>query len=306
MLLKRTIIVVAGLLALLLGGHRLVPDVGGVMPVVESLLPWLGAGVPVLLVASCCTGSWRPMAASLVPAAVWGAMFGPALLRDPPGGPSDLSATTLNVGAANPRPAGAVRAVADGTDLLALQEVTGQALRTVARELRRTHPHSYTAGTVGLWSRPPIVSARPIDVGLGWDRALRAVVRTLGGDVTVYVMHLASARPGHTVRRDRTLAAARRLVDGDPSERLLLLGDLNTATTDRHRTGLVPPLADAHLEAGTGFGFTWPAEFPITRPDHILYRGLTATTAAVHPAPGSDHHAAHAALRLTPTPAVAR
>ncbi|MDF5756842.1 endonuclease/exonuclease/phosphatase family protein [Spongiactinospora sp. TRM90649] len=300
MLLKRTIMVVAGVVALLLGGHRLFPDLGGVMPVVESLLPWLGAAVPVLLLAACCTRCWRPMAASLVPAAVWGVMFGPALLRSPPGGPSDLSVATLNVGASNGRPGATVRAVAGGRDLVGLQEMTRPALRKVRAALGADYPSSYTVGTVGLWSRHPIASARPIDVGLGWDRGLRAVVRAPGGDVTVYVMHLASARPGHTVRRDQTLDAARRLVEGDRSEHLLLLGDLNTATTDRRRSGLVPPLEDAQLEAGTGFGFTWPAGFPITRPDHILYRGLAATEASVEPAPGSDHRAATAGLRYDP------
>ena len=88
------------------------------------------------------------------------------------------------------------------------------------------------------------------------------------------------------------------MIAKDSSRRLLLLGDLNTATTDRRRQGLVPPLTDAQQAAGEGFGFTWPSKFPITRPDHILYRGLDATTAGVEKAPGSDHRAAVAELRL--------
>ena len=62
--------------------------------------------------------------------------------------------------------------------------------------------------------------------------------------------------------------------------------------------GLTPPLTDAQPAAGDGFGFTWPAEFPITRPDHILFRGMTATEAGVAPATGSDHRAAVASLRF--------
>jgi vancomycin resistance protein VanJ len=285
-------------LALLLGGHRLLPALGGVTPVLESLLPWLGLAVPVLLVAACFTRSWRPVAAALVPAAVWALMFAPGLLRSPPGGPSDLSVATLNVGAANTDPADTLRAVAGRRDLVALQEMTGSTRAQVPRVLGKRYPHHYTVGTVGLWSRYPISGGRRIDVGLGWERALRAVVTTPKGKVTVYVMHLASARPGETVRRDQTLRTARRLIERDRSRYLLLLGDLNTATTDRQLRGLVPPLSDAHLEAGQGFGFTWPSPFPVTRPDHILYRGLVATRAAVEPAPGSDHRAAVAELRL--------
>ncbi|MFI6510793.1 endonuclease/exonuclease/phosphatase family protein [Streptosporangium sp. NPDC050855] len=295
-MLRQSIVVAAGALALTLGGHRLLPELGGFTPVLESLLPWLGLAVPVLLVCALATRSWQVICAALLPATVWGVMFGPAFLRTPPGGPSDLSVATINVGATNGDSADAVRAVSRGRDLVAAQELTAGG--PAAEELNARFPHRYRIATVGLWSRFPIAEARKADIGLDWARALRAVVVTPKGRVTVYVMHLASARPGRTSQRDETLAYARRMIDKDDSARLLLLGDLNTATTDRKRTGLVPPLSDAQQEAGRGFGFTWPAAFPVTRPDHILYRGMTATSAGVEPAAGSDHRAAVASLRL--------
>ncbi|GAA3416899.1 endonuclease/exonuclease/phosphatase family protein [Streptosporangium vulgare] len=223
-------------------------------------------------------------------------MFGPTLLRSPPGGPSDLSVATLNVGATNADSADAIRSVSKDRDLVAVQELTAGG--PAAKVLNDRFPYRYRIATVGLWSRFPIAEARKADIGLDWARALRAVVVTPKGRLTVYVMHLASARPGQTAQRDETLAYARRMIDKDDSERLLLLGDLNTATTDRKRSGLVPPLSDAQQEAGTGFGFTWPASFPVTRPDHILYRGMVATRAGVERAAGSDHRAAVASLRL--------
>ncbi|MBB2912843.1 vancomycin resistance protein VanJ [Streptosporangium becharense] len=286
----------AGMVALTLGGHRLLPELGGFTPVLESLLPWLGVAVPILLVAALATRSWQVILAVLLPATVWGVMFGPALLRTPPGGPSDVSVATLNVGATNAESAEAARIVAAGRDLVAVQELTPGGPAAVV--LNERFPHRYRIATVGLWSRFPIVESRKVDIGLDWARALRAVVRTPKGNLTVYVMHLASARPGQTAQRDETLAHARDMVNGDDSERLLLLGDLNTATTDRKRSDLVPPLSDAQQEAGSGFGFTWPSSFPVTRPDHILYRGLTATSAGVEYAPGSDHRAAVASLRF--------
>lgn len=295
-MLRQSIIVTAGALALVLGGHRLLPELGGFTPVLESLLPWLGVAVPVLLVCALATRSWQVILAALVPATVWGLMFGPTLLRSPPGGPSDLSVATLNVGATNADSADAIRSVSKDRDLVAVQELTvgGPA----AKVLNDRFPYRYRIATVGLWSRYPIAESRKADIGLDWARALRAVVVTPKGRLTVYVMHLASARPGQTAQRDETLSYARRMIDKDDSERLLLLGDLNTATTDRKRSGLVPPLSDAQQEAGTGFGFTWPASFPVTRPDHILYRGMIATRAGVERAAGSDHRAAVASLRL--------
>ncbi|SDM01782.1 vancomycin resistance protein VanJ [Nonomuraea maritima] len=286
----------SAVVAVALAGHSLIPAFGGFTPILESLLPWVGLTVPLLLAAAAMARSAAAALAALVPGVVWAAMFGSTLLSTPPGGPSDLAVGTINVGVRNNASGEAVRTVAKDLDLLAAQELTSGG--PAAKQLNKMFKYRYPVSTVGLWSRYPISDARPIDVGLGWPRALRAVVTTPKGKVTVYVMHLASARPGQTTSRDATLAQARRLIDADHSKRVLLLGDLNTATTDRGMRGLTPPLTDAQRVAGDGFGFTWPAEFPITRPDHILFRGMTATKAGVAPATGSDHRAAIASLRL--------
>nr|WP_225980571.1 endonuclease/exonuclease/phosphatase family protein [Micromonospora sp. B006] len=113
----------------------------------------------------------------------------------------------------------------------------------------------------------------------------------------MYVVHLGSARAGHTATRDQTVAALADAVRADPAERLVVLGDLNTATTDRVFDPLTRLLRDAQAEAGQGFGFTWPAELPVTRPDHVLYRGLTPTTAGVLRTPDSDHRAVTAGFQ---------
>jgi vancomycin resistance protein VanJ len=295
-MLKWVVVTVSALVALALAGHRLVPVLGGFTPVLESLLPWLGVMVPLLLIIALIARSAVAGVAALVPGLVWAAMFGSTLLRTPPGGPSDLAVGTVNVGVRNSASGEAVRTIADDLDLLAAEELTSGG--PAAKQLNKMFRYHFPVSTVGLWSRYPISETKPLDVGLGWPRALRAVVATPKGKVTVYVMHLASARPGHTDSRDASLSRARELIDADPSERILLLGDLNTATTDRGMLGLTPPLTDAQREAGDGFGFTWPSEFPVTRPDHILYRGMTATTASVAPATGSDHRAAIASLRF--------
>jgi vancomycin resistance protein VanJ len=294
--LRRSIIVVAGALSLILWGHPLLPELGGFTPVLESMLPWLGVATPFLLVGALFTRSWQVIVVSLIPVTVWAFMFGPALLHSPPGGSSDVSVVTLNVGATNASSARALQTVSKNRDLVAVQELTAGG--PAAKFLNDHFRYNYRIATVGLWSRFPILEARKADIGLDWARALRAVVKTPKGKLTVYVMHLASARPGQTNLRDETLTQAGEIIDRDDSENLLLLGDLNTATTDRKRAGLVPPLKDAQQDAGEGLGFTWPSSFPVTRPDHILYRGLTAITAGVEEAAGSDHHAAVASFRL--------
>lgn len=289
-------VVVSVVVAATLAGHQLIPALGGFTPVMESLLPWIGLSVPLLLVGAALARSTAAAVAALVPGVVWAVMFGSTLLRTSPGGPSDLAVGTVNVGVRNSASGEAVRAIAKDLDLLAAQELTGGG--PAAKQLNKMFKYHYPVSTVGLWSRYPISETKPLDVGLGWPRALRAVVATPKGKVTVYVMHLASARPGHTASRDASLARARKLVDADSSKRILLLGDLNTATTDRGMRGLTPPLTDAQSVAGEGFGFTWPARFPVTRPDHILFKGMKATEAGVAPATGSDHRAAIASFRL--------
>ncbi|MBW8483655.1 endonuclease/exonuclease/phosphatase family protein [Actinomadura sp. PM05-2] len=281
--------------AALLAGHRLVPGDAGTL--LDTGLPWLGAAVPVLALAAALRRAPLAGAAVAVAAAVWAALFGTAFLpASPSGGRYDLRAMSQNMYAANPVPARtAARLIADRPDLLALQEIRAGA--STAR-LDAAYPHRVVRGTVGLWSRLPITSSGPVDLGLGWPRALRAVVATGDGPLTVYVAHLGSARPGDTGERDATMDRLAARVRADASGRVLLLGDLNTATTDRKLGALVPALREAQGDAGSGLGFTWPSSFPLARPDHILYRGLDPVDAATARTPGSDHDAVRADFRF--------
>ncbi len=100
----------------------------------------------------------------------------------------------------NPDPAGTARALAGtGADLVALEELVPPALSVYERSLASAYPYHAVHGTVGLWSRHPLAGARPVDLkprGITepWERGLRAVARTPGGDVAVYVAHLPSVR----------------------------------------------------------------------------------------------------------------
>ncbi len=69
----------------------------------------------------------------------------------------------------------------------------------------------------------------------------------------------------------------------------MLLGDLNGTTDDRAFAGLTSQLRSAQETAGDGFGFSWPAGFPVVRIDQILVRGVEPQRSWVLPATGSDH-----------------
>jgi vancomycin resistance protein VanJ len=84
----------------------------------------------------------------------------------------------------------------------------------------------------------------------------------------------------------------------DSSPRIVMLGDLNTASTDRVLAPLARLLRDTQAAAGRGLGFTWPSSFPLVRPDHIMTRGMTATQSSVVDTSGSDHRAITAGLRF--------
>jgi vancomycin resistance protein VanJ len=287
----------AVLLAAVMVGHLMVPDVAGLGTALDSFLPWLGLLVVPLALVALAARSRLGVVAVLVPVLVWLGMFGP-LLVPRGGGTAQLRVVTQNLAAANPDPAAtAAELVRTGADLVAVEEMSDS--RPVARVLDRTYRYHVSVGTVGLWSRYRIAGSAPVDLGLGWTRALRAEVETDWGPLAVYAVHLASVRPGVDGERDRTMTRLAAAVKADTAHHVLLAGDLNTASTDRQLRKLVPPLHDAQRDAGSGFGFTWPSAFPLTRPDQLLYRGLTATDAGVVHTTGSDHRAAAAGFRLT-------
>lgn len=285
-------------LAAVIAGHRLIPNVAGIGSMVDSGVPFLGVGIPLLALAALLRRSRLALLAVLVPTLVWAGLFGTAWLPSGAGGDVVLRVASQNLRVDNPDPVATVSALA-GTDpdLIGLQEVGGDIQGSAAAALRDRYPYQVAESTVALWSRFPVREHVGVDTGLGWNRALRAVVETPQGDVAIYVVHLGSARAGDTATRDRTLAALAATLRREPAPRLIVLGDLNTASTDRAIAPLTDLLSDAQADAGRGLGFTWPAAMPVTRPDHVLYRGLTAASASVLRTPASDHRAVTAGFR---------
>ncbi len=306
----RVLAAVALLLGLFLLLHASIPNrVGNLGSLVETFLPWFGLFVPVLLAGALLRRSVLAGVALLLPAVVWLNLFGGLLTdKSQPGG--DLTVVSHNVGADNPDAVGTARALAaSGADVLALEELDPAARRTYEKELAAAYPHHTVLGTVGVWSRLPLSDTRPVDVAmdagplgaakpaavkLEYNRGLRTTVATDHGPLAVYVAHLGSVRVNPRAglssgQRDAGAQALGRAVAAERNERVVLLGDLNGTVDDRAYEGVTSRMRSAQEEAGDGFGFSWPATFPVVRIDQILVRGVEPESSWVLPATGSDH-----------------
>ncbi|WP_432020426.1 endonuclease/exonuclease/phosphatase family protein [Streptomyces sp. 1222.5] len=296
--------VLALLLALVMLVHSRIPNrVGNLGSLSETFLPWLGVAVPVLLVLALVRKSATALVALLLPAIVWLNLFG-GLLTDKTGSGGDLMVATHNVNAENPDPAAtATDVAASGADLLALEELPATALPVYEKALAGTYRHHAVVGTVGLWSKYPMTDVRAVDIKLGWKRAMRATVATPQGPVAVYVAHMPSVRvkmkAGFTARqRDKSADALGEAIADERLPRVVLLGDLNGTMNDRSLNAVTSQLRSTQGAAGSGFGFSWPASFPMARIDQIMVRGVEPESSWTLPRTGSDHLPVAARVKL--------
>ncbi|MFB7287919.1 endonuclease/exonuclease/phosphatase family protein [Actinacidiphila glaucinigra] len=299
------------LLGLLMLLHAQITDRGGLGSLVETFLPWFGLIIAVLLAVALWRRSAAAVVALLLPVVVWLNLFGGLLFdKSQPG--ADLTLVSHNVNADNPDPVGTARNLAaSGADLLALEEMTPRTTVVYGKELAKAYPFHTVQGTVGLWSRLPLSHSRSVNVLRGNvgplaktrkaddlpvdpPRALRTTVATERGPLAVYVAHLGSVRlmprgGFWTDSRDAGAVALTEAVAAERNERVVVLGDMNGTVEDRVFRGLTSQLQSAQEVAGDGFGFSWPASFPMARIDQILVRGVDPRSSWVLPATGSDH-----------------
>ncbi|MGW7409040.1 endonuclease/exonuclease/phosphatase family protein [Streptomyces sp. NPDC054833] len=296
--------VIALLLALVMLVHSRIPNrVGNLGSLTETFLPWLGLLIPVLLVLGVVRKSATALIAVLLPAIVWLNLFG-GLLTDRTNSGGDLMVATHNVNADNPDPSATARDVAaSGADVLALEELKASAVPVYEKALAATYKYHSVQGTVGLWSKYPLTGARAVDIKLGWTRAMRATVATPAGQVAVYVAHLPSVRvkmeAGFTARqRDKSADALGEAIADEPLRQVVLLGDLNGTMNDRSLNAVTSQLRSTQGAAGSGFGFSWPASFPMARIDQIMVKGVEPESSWTLPKTNSDHLPVAARVKL--------
>lgn len=275
-------------LAAFLAFHRVLPEAAGWLSVVETAIPWSGLAVLLLVASAVALRSRGAGAAVTVLAMVYGVLVLPVAVPAPAVRSGSFTVVSQNIGGSGEAGAVVAELAAREPDVIALQELTDDARDAVDDELSEAYPHSYVVGTVGVWSREVLSNAEPLDLGLGWDRALAVDIGTTVGTSRLLVVHLASFRLGDHEERDATLAGLADALAADESPRTLVVGDFNTATDDHL---LAPVLEQAGLVRTSGIGFpaTWPSLLPLIGLDHALADGVPAATVEVLPPNGSDH-----------------
>jgi vancomycin resistance protein VanJ len=123
---------------------------------------------------------------------------------------------------------------------------------------------------------------------------MRAAVTTPDGSIAVYVAHLPSVRvklhAGFTAnQRDKSADALGEAIADERLDRVALLGDLNGTMNDRSLNAVTAQMRSTQGAAGDGFGFSWPASFPMARIDQIMVRGVEPLSSWTLPATDSDH-----------------
>ncbi|MFD6432407.1 endonuclease/exonuclease/phosphatase family protein [Streptomyces venezuelae] len=286
---------IAVFLALVMLFHAQIPNnVGNLGSLTETFLPWLGLFIPVLLVVAVVRKSATALIALLLPMIIWVDSFG-GLITGKSGTGGDLTVATHNVNADNPDPTGTAKDVAaSGADVLALEELTPSAVPVYEKALAGTYKYHAVKGTVGLWSKYPLSDTRPVDIKLGWVRAMRTTVTTPKGEIAVHVAHLPSVRvkldAGFTAnQRDNSADALGEAIADEKIGKVILLGDLNGTMNDRALNAVTSQLRSTQGAAGDGFGFSWPASFPMARIDQIMVKDVEPVSSWTLPETGSDH-----------------
>jgi len=254
---------------------------------------------------------WGMVAFLAVPALaflwIYGTLFLPSL-SDPPEG--DLTVATFNTYVQTPD-ADHVLDLVDRVDpdVLLLQEVFPDRQAILEEALADRLPNTMTiqsegVGGVMVASRWPIVENRPISTGNEDVRSTAVAVLDVDGQrVQVVPVHLRSPCPtcGASLTdrltlegESRALEMASVLAALDRGMPAIVGGDFNsTERSAAYRTLARAGFDDAHRAAGSGAGFSWPADgqlpWPVFRIDWLFGRDLVAVDEWVDRAGPSDH-----------------
>lgn len=192
-------------------------------------------------------------------------------------------------------------------DLILFQEYTPTTSRELSPLLGADYPYRFEharddAFGQAVYSRQPFISP-PRAFPAGWnDPQVRAEVQFAGSTVILMNVHLLPpvnlawviAQRRETVK---LAALAQKEIAGLPAAgALIVAGDFNATPESAHMAAMRRAgLREAHAEAGTGRGTTWPRTMPLrlapgVRIDHVLYAGgLECVASGVCGDIGSDH-----------------
>lgn len=294
------------------------------MFLLNSGATYLFAPVPIVLLAALLTRRWGLAVAALVPTVVGLMVFGPLLVpRSLKVGAVDadaprLSVMTFNLHALNDQPEAVGAAIVSaGADVVALQELTPEMAERLRVELEDSYPYFEipdnlrTAGQ-GVLSRYPL---EPLGRDHGWTGLRNPYgvwLRLPWGDAVLINNHnLSTSRSlgewpieiSDSMRQRERVS--RILVDfaaGSPVP-VIAVGDFNTTERSSAYELMRSRFDDAWLEAGFGFGHTFPGgplaptPFGISPPswllriDYVFFTPeLSAIDARIGPWDGASDH----------------
>jgi endonuclease/exonuclease/phosphatase (EEP) superfamily protein YafD len=243
----------------------------------------------------------------------------------PPTGATTITVETWNLEVSSRPPTDTLTVLRERrADIVALQElqpamaeaIEADARLTTAYPYRRLDPLRNVLG-LAILSRYPIVAAADVR----YDPAVQQVELDAGGRrVTIlnaHPLHGDIETFGDTRlpigiqvdRRNAELETIRAIFDGAASRGsdTVLLGDLNTASSEPAFARLVAGLHDAHAEVGEGTGWTWRpsrAEFlgiGLFRIDHVISSAAVQPLSVEERCPAvGDHCLVRAELWLEP------
>jgi vancomycin resistance protein VanJ len=318
--------ILCGVIIVILLGHRFIPDFLGVGSMLDTFLPWTFVPLAVAIPAALGSRSRWAMGVAALAACVWGGDFGPTLVPRGSSGPADIRILSQNVSAQSPDiAAAAALAVKQDADVVVLEGMSSggvQASGTAA--LPDDYKYRLALYEFTVWSKFPLSPGQPVDLGGAHDSAAVSSGGSKAGDsglfggllsfdvmppgkprLTVFAVHLpqpALSHSGFAIARDSALVNLVAQIKAEPAQQLVVVGDLDLAETDRGMRQLLggTGLVSAQAKAGSGFGFTWPEEFPMVRLDDVLVRGMTPVRSVVLGATGAKqaHRPIQADLRF--------
>ena len=251
----------------------------------------------------------RSAAVGAVVVLVGVALQAPAYIPSGPQPATDLIVMTGNLRLGSADPASVVQtARTNGVDVLALQELTDQAVKGLSDAgldtvfpYRVISPRAAGAGT-GLWSRRPLTDGAVLP-GFGFP-PVRARLTVDGRSLTVLSFHskapVYNGGTGSWESDLRTLAA----FVVDTSGPLVVAGDFNATFDHRQfRNLLGGGVTDVARATGAGPLRTYPADRtfgPLIEIDHVVVGGgVVGTGARAVPLDGSDHRGIVAGIAVS-------
>ena len=302
---------------------------GGPLGVLQVLAPHLALAGLALVPLGLLARRGAAVVAAIALIAIVGFRFGGEWVSLPPPSPApdtiQLSVASWNLEVQS-RPGHEAVAMlrAQEADLVALQELEPEVATAIDSDpvLRDRYPDRALAprGDVlgmGLLSSFPIRGASVTQNPAIQQATIELDDGRLLAVVNAHPFHADIATTGggripvglDVAQRNADLVAIRRRIDGRPSadHPLVLLGDLNTASSEPAFDRFVAGLRDVHAEVGEGTGWTWrPIRFEflglgLVRIDHIVVTpAITPLGAGVACPPVGDHCLVRAVLGIGP------